>query len=204
MLWRTRELREPPVAASSAGGGPPRMEMRSTSARSSRRGFSVAAVEKLIDRLLARLSRSRLGPFVRLGRTDPQAPRRHPRRPPPELEQRSRRGAEQQSQAHRPPRIRVPLSTRRARTHPPRLRTSHTHTPHTTGSLGDLTYDHPRRAIFRRPRDQTQARLGRLLARGRLATTSSRSVVPFAVEVWVAAVPWRRWLHSAGCCRFLG
>ena len=31
--------------------------------------LSVAAVEKLIDRLLARLSRSRLGPFVRLGRT---------------------------------------------------------------------------------------------------------------------------------------
>jgi transposase len=32
-------------------------------------GLSVAAVEKLIDRLLARLSRSRLPPFVRLGRT---------------------------------------------------------------------------------------------------------------------------------------
>ena len=32
-------------------------------------GLSVAAVEKLIDRLLARLSRSRLEPFVRLGRT---------------------------------------------------------------------------------------------------------------------------------------
>ena len=31
--------------------------------------LSVAAVEKLIDRLLARMSRSRLGPFVRLGRT---------------------------------------------------------------------------------------------------------------------------------------
>jgi len=32
-------------------------------------GLTVAAVEKLIDRLLARLSRSRLEPFVRLGRT---------------------------------------------------------------------------------------------------------------------------------------
>jgi transposase len=32
-------------------------------------GLSVAAVEQLIDRLLARLSRSRLAPFVRLGRT---------------------------------------------------------------------------------------------------------------------------------------
>jgi transposase len=32
-------------------------------------GLSVTAVEKLIDRLLARLSRSRLQPFVRLGRT---------------------------------------------------------------------------------------------------------------------------------------
>jgi transposase len=32
-------------------------------------GLTVAAVEKLIDRLLARLSRSRLQPFVRLGRT---------------------------------------------------------------------------------------------------------------------------------------
>ena len=32
-------------------------------------GLSVAAVERLIDRLLSRLSRSRLQPFVRLGRT---------------------------------------------------------------------------------------------------------------------------------------
>jgi transposase len=32
-------------------------------------GLSVAAVAKLIDRLLARLSRSRLQPFIRLGRT---------------------------------------------------------------------------------------------------------------------------------------
>ena len=32
-------------------------------------GLSVAAVDKLIDRLLARLSRSRLQPFIRLGRT---------------------------------------------------------------------------------------------------------------------------------------
>jgi len=32
-------------------------------------GLTVAAVEKLIDRLLSRLSRSRLQPFVRLGRT---------------------------------------------------------------------------------------------------------------------------------------
>ena len=31
--------------------------------------LSVGAVAKLIDRLLARLSRSRLQPFVRLGRT---------------------------------------------------------------------------------------------------------------------------------------
>jgi len=32
-------------------------------------GLTVAAVAELIDRLLARLSRSRLKPFVRLGRT---------------------------------------------------------------------------------------------------------------------------------------
>jgi transposase len=32
-------------------------------------GLSVDAVAELIDRLLARLSRSRLKPFVRLGRT---------------------------------------------------------------------------------------------------------------------------------------
>ena len=32
-------------------------------------GLSVAAVDKLIDRLLARLSASRLQPFIRLGRT---------------------------------------------------------------------------------------------------------------------------------------
>jgi transposase len=37
-------------------------------------GLSVDAVDTLIDRLLARLSRSRLKPFVRLGRTNPQAP----------------------------------------------------------------------------------------------------------------------------------
>ena len=34
-----------------------------------KRGLTVAAVERLIDRLLSRLSRSRLQPFVRLGRT---------------------------------------------------------------------------------------------------------------------------------------
>jgi transposase len=32
-------------------------------------GLTVGAVDELIDRLLARLSRSRLKPFVRLGRT---------------------------------------------------------------------------------------------------------------------------------------
>ena len=60
---------------------------------------------------------------------DPQTPRGDPRRPPPGLEQRPRGGAQQQGETDRPPRLRVPLRPRRARAHPPRLRTGHTHTP---------------------------------------------------------------------------
>ena len=90
--------------------------------------LSVAVVEKLIDRLLARLSRSRLGPFVRLGRTI----RKHregilaARR----LNLSNARAEALNNKAKLIVRREwVPLSTRRARTHPPRLRTSHTHTP---------------------------------------------------------------------------
>ena len=48
---------------------------------------------------------------------DPQAPRRDPRRPTAQAQQRPRRGAEQQGQADRPPRLRISLRTRRARAH---------------------------------------------------------------------------------------
>ena len=57
------------AAIHAAGGKVPRAwAMKEMSARSSPTAL-VEAVEKLIDRLLARLSRSRLEPFVRLGRT---------------------------------------------------------------------------------------------------------------------------------------
>jgi len=53
-----------------AGGKVPRAWAHKETVREIfKAGLSVAAVEKLIDRLLARLSRSRLQPFVRLGRT---------------------------------------------------------------------------------------------------------------------------------------
>jgi transposase len=58
------------AALQTAGGKVPRAWAHKETVREIfKPGLSVAAVEKLIDRLLARLSRSRLAPFVRLGRT---------------------------------------------------------------------------------------------------------------------------------------
>lgn len=54
----------------SAGGKVPRAWAHKETVREIfKTGLSVATVSKLIDRLLARLSRSRLPPFIRLGRT---------------------------------------------------------------------------------------------------------------------------------------
>jgi transposase len=58
------------AALQTAGGKIPRAWAHKETVREIfKPGLSLAAVEKLIDRLLARLSRSRLQPFVRLGRT---------------------------------------------------------------------------------------------------------------------------------------
>jgi transposase len=58
------------AALQTAGGKVPRAWAHKETVREIfKPGLSVAAVEKLIDRLLVRLSRSRLEPFVRLGRT---------------------------------------------------------------------------------------------------------------------------------------
>jgi transposase len=58
------------AALQTAGGKVPRAWAHKETVREIfKPGLTVAAVEKLIDRLLARLSRSRLQPFVRLGRT---------------------------------------------------------------------------------------------------------------------------------------
>jgi transposase len=58
------------AALQTAGGKVPRAWAHKETVREIfKPGLSVAAVEKLIDRLLARLSRSRLPPFIRLGRT---------------------------------------------------------------------------------------------------------------------------------------
>jgi transposase len=58
------------AALQTAGGKVPRAWAHKETVREIfKPRLSVAAVEKLIDRLLARLSRSRLQPFVRLGRT---------------------------------------------------------------------------------------------------------------------------------------
>jgi len=58
------------AALQTAGGKVPRAWAHTETVREIfKPGLSVAAVEQLIDRLLARLSRSRLAPFVRLGRT---------------------------------------------------------------------------------------------------------------------------------------
>jgi transposase len=58
------------AALQTAGGKVPRAWAHKETVREIfKPGLTVAAVEKLIDRLLARLSRSRLPPFVRLGRT---------------------------------------------------------------------------------------------------------------------------------------
>ena len=58
------------AALQTAGGKVPRAWAHKETVREIfKPGLSVATVEKLIDRLLARLSRSRLPPFVRLGKT---------------------------------------------------------------------------------------------------------------------------------------
>ena len=58
------------AALQTAGGKVPRAWAHKETVREIfKPGLSVTAVEKLIDRLLARLSRSRLQPFIRLGRT---------------------------------------------------------------------------------------------------------------------------------------
>jgi transposase len=58
------------AALQTAGGKVPRAWAHKETVREIfKPGLSVTAVEQLIDRLLARLSRSRLAPFVRLGRT---------------------------------------------------------------------------------------------------------------------------------------
>jgi transposase len=58
------------AALQTAGGKVPRAWAHKETVREIfKPGLSLAAVKKLIDRLLARLSRSRLPPFVRLGRT---------------------------------------------------------------------------------------------------------------------------------------
>jgi len=58
------------AALKTAGGKTPRAWAHKETVREIfKPGLSLAAVEQLIDRLLARLSRSRLAPFVRLGRT---------------------------------------------------------------------------------------------------------------------------------------
>jgi hypothetical protein len=91
-------------------------------------GLTEHTVAELIDRLLARLSRSRLKPFVRLGRTIRKhrngilAARRL------KLSN-ARAEALNKGQADRPPRIRIPFRQRRARARSPHLRTGQTHPP---------------------------------------------------------------------------
>ena len=118
------------AALHTAGGKVPRAWAHKETVREIfKPGLTVAAVEKLIDRLLARLSRSRLPPFVRLGRTIRNHRQGILARPPPGLDQRPRGGAQQQGEAHRPTRLRVSLRARSAGAHPPRPRPDHTDTP---------------------------------------------------------------------------
>jgi hypothetical protein len=89
-------------------------------------GLTVEAVSELLNRLLARLSRCRLAPFVRLGRTIRKhregilAARRL------KLSNAQSGGPEQQGEIDRPPRLRIPLRPRRSGPHPPHLRPDHT------------------------------------------------------------------------------
>ncbi len=75
-------------------------------------GLGVEDVEMLLDRLLSRLARSRLAPFVRLGRTI----RKHRdgilAAVRLGLKQRPPRSTQQQGPAHHPPRLRRPQRRR--------------------------------------------------------------------------------------------
>jgi transposase len=117
------------AALQTAGGKVPRAWAHKETVREIfKPGLTVAAVSKLIDRLLARLSRSRLQPFVRLGRTI----RKHR-----EGILAARRLGLSNARAEAL-NNKVKLIVRRAYgfhsprcagAHPPHLRPSHTHTP---------------------------------------------------------------------------
>ena len=110
--------RESPPRLGAQGNGP-----RDLQAQPDRRGHREA------DRPAARPPVPQPAGAVRTPRPhDPQTPRRDPRRPPPGVEQRPRRGAQQQGEADRPPRLRIPLRPRRTRAHPARLRPGDTYT----------------------------------------------------------------------------
>ena len=107
-------------------------------------GLTVNAVSELLDRLLARLSRCRLKPFIRLGRTIRKhregilAARRL------KLSNARAEALNNKRETDRPPRVRVPLRPE------PRSRSftspaDRSHSPsHTNGRSCDLTYDHAR------------------------------------------------------------
>ena len=109
-------------------------------------GLTVDAVAELLDRLLARLSRCRLPPFIRLGRTIRKhregilAARRL------KLSNARAEAMNNKRQAHRPPRLRIPLrQAPRSRSFTSPADQSHSHS-HTTKRSRDFTYDHARRA----------------------------------------------------------
>ena len=103
-------------------------------------GLTVGAVGELLDRLLSRLSRCRLRPFIRLGRTIRKhrngilAARRL------NLSNARAEAMNNRVDSDRPPRLRIPLRPSRSRARSPHLRAGHTHTPtRTTGRMTSPT-----------------------------------------------------------------
>jgi transposase len=82
-----------------------------------------------LEAWLAWASRSRLKPFVKLAKNDPQTQGRRARSDRAEFEQRTPRGAEQQGEVDLTPRLRIPLRRRADRDDLPLLRRHHDPAP---------------------------------------------------------------------------
>ena len=102
-----------------------------------------------LDAWLAWASRSRLKPFVKLARHDPQTQDRRARRDQARLEQWTPRGTEQQGETPVKPRLRIPLRRRPDRNDLPLLRR------HPDRASSPMSHPQTkRRAVYRAPRDR--------------------------------------------------
>jgi transposase len=114
LLTNPRDLAHTLTAPQTVGGKVPPWAGKETVREIFKPGLSVATVERLIDRLISRLSCSRRKPFVTPGRTIRKHREGILAAGPVGLSKCPRGGAEQQGEVDRPPRLRVSCPAGRA------------------------------------------------------------------------------------------